>query len=483
MIFFRNQQSPRISSLLRTAIITGIVLIPQSAAGLKMKGLKGVMVDENTYDKETGHATFDGTFSNNQGDTFGHDVDWYDIHEDVSLILEDNKPIKLGPVVDEKDNVGQVEVTSESLFGPGYKGPPSTWTPPKPKKRGELPCYCMPSSKNNALFPPSHFVERFVFVIHILRSDRCHKKYAADAAFNKVEVTSESLFGPGYKGPPSTWTPPKYDPKCDCMDHDYCKESICAAHGFRPTPQPIPRTPRPTRKPINYAPRPRPRPKADKWKNTIHADEIDLKDDIPSDCLGSNYDVELRALADEDDEAHFVLTAKVSSEEKSLDYKCPDFLTFTSIDGKKLTHRVNDPTEFIKCSSFLLGKASLEEIMNAESSVAAIKDTKYDLTKNSCIHYAGRIWRNLRFDETNDLANFLIDNLLKNDGFLNIARHKSAAGGLRVLSYVTGQGSLKDFVKDLVYSQLYIKDDGESMNGKALLRSERVAGPPQSGQL
>ena len=42
------KQKPRISSLLRTAIITGIVLIPLSAAGLKMKGLKGVTVDENT---------------------------------------------------------------------------------------------------------------------------------------------------------------------------------------------------------------------------------------------------------------------------------------------------------------------------------------------------------------------------------------------------------------------------------------------------
>ena len=291
-------------------------------------------------------------------------------------------------------------------------------------------------------------------------------------------MTSESLFGPGYKGPPSTWTPPKYDPKCDCMDHDYCKESICAEHGFRPTPhptpQPIPRTPGPTRKPINYAPRPRPRPKADKWKNTIHADEIDLKEDIPSDCLGSNYDVELAALADEDEGAHFVLTAKVSTEEKSLDYKCPDFLTFASIDGKKYTYRVHDSTKFNEHGSFLLGRASLEEIMNAESSVAAIRDSKYDLTNNSCIHYAGRIWRKLRFDETNDLANFLIDNLLRNDGLLNVAHEKSAAGGLRVLSYVTGQGSLNGFVKDLVYSQLNIKDDGESVNGKVYIADNYV---------
>eukprot|EP00956_Cyclotella_meneghiniana_P028797 scaffold68079_cov66-Cyclotella_meneghiniana.AAC.6 len=285
--------------------------------------------------------------------------------------------------------------------------------------------------------------------------------------------------------------PPKTT-NCKCTSSKMCNVDICTDHGFKPlypresTPRPTgrPTTRRPSKNPTRKPfPRPRPRPKAEKWKNTIHADVIDLKEDIPSDCLGSNYDVELAALADEDEGAHFVLTAKVSTEEKSLDYKCPDFLTFASIDGKKYTHRVHDSTKLNEHSSFLLGRASLEEIMNAESSVAAIRDSKYDLTNNSCIHYAGRIWRKLRFDETNDLANFLIDNLLRNDGLLNVAHEKSAAGGLRVLSYVTGQGSLNGFVKDLVYSQLNIKDDGESVNGKALLRSNLVSGPPQSGQL
>ena len=78
-------------------------------------------------------------------------------------------------------------MSSESLI-PGSLIPGGGTRTPPSKQPGELPCYCMPSSKNNALFPPSHFVERFVFVIHILRSDRCHKKYAADAAFNKVRV-------------------------------------------------------------------------------------------------------------------------------------------------------------------------------------------------------------------------------------------------------------------------------------------------------
>ena len=82
MIFFRNQRNPHFSSLLRMAIVIGIVLIPQSAAGLEMEGLQGVTVDENTYyDADAGHATFKGTID--QGDTFANDI-------------------KLGPVVDEE---------------------------------------------------------------------------------------------------------------------------------------------------------------------------------------------------------------------------------------------------------------------------------------------------------------------------------------------------------------------------------------------
>ena len=119
-----------------------------------------------------------------------------------------------------------------------------------------------------------------------------------------------------------------------------------------------------------------------------------MKEDIPSSCLNNIYDVELRAVKG----VHFVLTAK-SSDEKSSEDKCPKLLTFTSIDEKKSTHRVHDITNFDEASSsFLLGKASLKEIIDAEGSVEAIKGSKYKLTKNSCVHYAGHIWRKLQFE-------------------------------------------------------------------------------------
>ena len=202
-------------------------------------------------------------------------------------------------------------------------------------------------------------------------------------------------------------------------------------------------------------------PKGDKWEKTVNAEEIDTSEDIPSSCLNNIYDVELRAVKDEG--AHFLLAAKSSDEKSNDDKKCPEVLTFMSIDEKKFTHRVHDITKFDEdSSSFLLGKASLNKIIDAEGSVEAIKDFKYELTKNSCIHYAGHIWRKLQFDETNELASFLIENLLKDDGFLKVARDKLSAGGLRVMSYVAGKGSLEAFVKDTVYSQLNIKEHGEN---------------------
>ena len=224
----------------------------------------------------------------------------------------------------------------------------------------------------------------------------------------------------------------------------------------------------PTPRPVHPPPAPRPRPKAVTWKDEIDAEEIDAKEDIPSTCLDNNYDVELKAL-NTDDGVHFFLAAKPSSDEKSS-YKdmCPQLLTFTSIDEKKFTHRIHNSNEIDEISSSIfLGKTSLNEIMDAENSVEALKDSKYELTKNSCIHYAGRISRELQFEETHELANFLIENLLKDDGLINIAHNNVNAGGLRTISHLAGKGSLKAFVQDIVYSQLKIKEDGESeMIGK-----------------
>eukprot|EP00956_Cyclotella_meneghiniana_P032458 scaffold89463_cov71-Cyclotella_meneghiniana.AAC.1 len=225
----------------------------------------------------------------------------------------------------------------------------------------------------------------------------------------------------------------------------------------KPTPRPAPRPSWPSTAVVN-------------WKNSINAKEVDSKADIPSACLDNYYDVELKGVANDKDGAHFFLSASVPKGEKTTndEKKCPQFLAFASRDEKKRIYHVPDfdVGNGYKYSSYLFGKVTLKTIMDAESSVEAVQDKDYNLTSNSCIHYAGRIWRALHLDETNELANFLVENLLENDGFLTIARQKYSAGGLRVLSFVTGKGSFENFVKDTVYSQLNIKDDGEYSIGE-----------------
>eukprot|EP00956_Cyclotella_meneghiniana_P033313 scaffold94999_cov80-Cyclotella_meneghiniana.AAC.1 len=45
------------------------------------------------------------------------------------------------------------------------------------------------------------------------------------------------------------------------------------------------------------------------WKNSINAKEVDAKADIPSACLDTYYDVELKGVTNDKDGAHFFLSA------------------------------------------------------------------------------------------------------------------------------------------------------------------------------
>ena len=194
------------------------------------------------------------------------------------------------------------------------------------------------------------------------------------------------------------------------------------------------------------------------WKDSINAVEIKMAE-VPGKCLLRDYNLFLNAFLDKG--SHFFSVAIASEDEdKALDYKeCPNALAFASIEGYKVTYLIpNEEDLKTGFNSFSLGKATLGNIIQAESSAEPVDDSKYDLTSNSCVHYAGRIWRGLKFDETAELADFLTENLLRDDGFLDIARNKVEQGGFRILSkYAMGEGKFEEFVKNTVLSQLYIK--------------------------
>jgi hypothetical protein len=158
--------------------------------------------------------------------------------------------------------------------------------------------------------------------------------------------------------------------------------------------------------------------------------------------------------------SHFFLTATASSNNPVDAPECPKVIAFASVYGEKAAYLVkknkmmNDYTH-----NHYLGKATLEKIIDAESVVEPVDDSKYDLTKNSCVHYAGSIWRELGFHETNELATFLVQNLIENGGFINVAREKVKVGGLRVLATYMAGGDIvfEKYVNDTVFSQLNIE--------------------------
>jgi len=77
------------------------------------------------------------------------------------------------------------------------------------------------------------------------------------------------------------------------------------------------------------------------------------------------------------------------------------------------------------------------------------------LFNNSCPHYASSIWRAIGLEETDELANFLIENIVDDPSFVELAKK---TGGARALAAVGigGKGALEKYVAGMVYSQLEI---------------------------
>jgi hypothetical protein len=194
------------------------------------------------------------------------------------------------------------------------------------------------------------------------------------------------------------------------------------------------------------------------WAENSNLQDVDVAKDIPSKCNLDKYDIGLYAFANQS--SHFFLGAMALG--KEADVECPPALAFASQGGHKRVLLVHQEEDFkgYDFNVHPLGMAELKDILNAERVAKAIDDTKYDLTENTCIHYAASIWRDLNFEETEDLGNFIIENLLRDDGALEYARQNAKYDGSRALtSYIIGgEGGFEDYVKEIVFSQLNLNE-------------------------
>ena len=189
------------------------------------------------------------------------------------------------------------------------------------------------------------------------------------------------------------------------------------------------------------------------WVKDNKVEEVN-RADLPVKCKDVLYKVGLYSLSG----SHFFIGGTAinnAANEEMANIDCPSAIAFASIDGTKKAYNAPE-TAVQELSNHFLGQFALDDILAAEENVTAIDDSGYHLTKNTCAHYARAIWRALGVEETHDMADFLVTNLVGSDEFIEFAKMK--AGGLRVVTAfaVGGKQALENYVRDIVTSQLNI---------------------------
>jgi hypothetical protein len=173
-------------------------------------------------------------------------------------------------------------------------------------------------------------------------------------------------------------------------------------------------------------------------------DSIITKENIPAECDDEMYDMALYALPG----PHFILAGTKSLDSSSVNPICPKSIAFSTIGGKKQI--VSPYMEDIKdLPKNHLGVAALADVLDAEENAEAIDEASYDMLNNNCVHYASRIWRRLEFDETEDLGNFVVHNIVIDEGLLENLTSK-VQGGRRLLKALLNKRH-EEFVKNVVY--------------------------------
>ena len=177
-------------------------------------------------------------------------------------------------------------------------------------------------------------------------------------------------------------------------------------------------------------------------------DSTITKEDIPAECGDEMYDMALYALPG----PHFILAGTKSLDSSSVNPICPKSIAFSTMDGGQMGRKqiVSPYMEDIKdLPKHTLGVAALADLLKAEENAEAIDDESFDLATNNCVHYASSIWRRLGFDETEDLANFLVHNIIIDEAQLEEMMPKQR-GGRMLLKAMSHEGH-EDFVKNVVY--------------------------------
>jgi hypothetical protein len=145
---------------------------------------------------------------------------------------------------------------------------------------------------------------------------------------------------------------------------------------------------------------------------------------------------------------HFFLLA-TKSPDSSSNVICPTTLAFDTLNFEK---KIAAPYEedFKALPSYELKTAvKLTDLLEAEESAESHDASNFDVLTNNCVHYASKIWRHLGVHETEDLADFIVANIINDENVLNSWEDE---GVRRLVQTVMTEGR----VKKIVYSQLHL---------------------------
>jgi len=182
------------------------------------------------------------------------------------------------------------------------------------------------------------------------------------------------------------------------------------------------------------------------WIWSVGGCLIEDEADIADECKDKTHTIALNTIRDH----HFVLSASSSSQ------NCPD-VAFVSFNGGK--HILRFDADSLDVPSHIIGEALLHDVLEAVASSPALTRGKFNFETNTCVHYAMNIWRALELNESDDLADFIIAQLLASPSVEEHTRYDTGSGlhfgsGIRYLAAKAGgQHVLVKYIKDLVYSQ------------------------------
>ena len=196
-------------------------------------------------------------------------------------------------------------------------------------------------------------------------------------------------------------------------------------------------------------------------KDSVITEEDKSEKSIAKECHDKVYEVTVHAL----EGPHFAIAATLPNDTKSTGMNhCPSAVGFYSKDGEKHHYVAYDGhEEYDSVDEIKLGSAKLADFFKAEEDATPIDESTYDFTSNSCVHYAGDIWRRLKVDETKELAEFIINNVVNDDSLKVLLKEREDIGSFRTTAMLAigGKPAMRSFISDIVYEQLHIIDEDD----------------------